>query len=105
MMPEYIEVTTATQATFQLQQGEILVIPITDGTLYAELRRGPLVCFHFQPKRGSSVRYTGPVESIAELMEGFAERGVRVYYCPGWRIEQRKNRIIDKFADKLRRPS
>lgn len=102
MRPEYIEVTSAAQARFQMERGEVLVIPITGGTLYAEIKRGPLVYFHFQPRRGSSTRYTGPVDSIEGLMAGFQERGVRVYYCPGWRITERKNRVIDNAADKIR---
>lgn len=96
--PEYIEITSSIQARFQMQRGQVLVIPIKDGTVYLRLM-GEVLETHFQPPRGSSTIYTGSMDRFDELFAGFQDGGVKIYYCDGWIIDEKKNGIIDKIAD------
>lgn len=98
--PEYIEITSSIQARFQLQRGQVLVMLITDGTVYMQLV-GEQLETHYQPPRGSSTVYIGNMDRFDELFDGFREKDVKIYFCDGWKIETKKNRILDNIADKF----
>lgn len=98
--PEWITVTTFTQAKYYLEQGYTIAFKLMDNTTEGFIKKENenQASIIIQPKYGSSDKYIGDYDKLEAMMDGF-NIDWEFWTIKGWYSSSRPNDWKDKIAD------
>lgn len=95
------KITTPQQARYWIENGEIVVVPLTDAEAYVKKEDDNKVSITIQPKYGTSAIYENDISALDNTMK-YLLKDNEGYVVKGAALVGEKASFLDRIADLLR---